>query len=252
MRTTKLTFLALFLMACSISGSPQVANVPSIQPLQAKGCVRDATHHTLPCAFDAPVVIGDLIVIVGMQGCIATNTFPYTDCNTVSDAQGNAFSIALVVPFYNGQPLWYATATASGIDTIYFGTASNAYDVYAIAEYPPMTGLDSVNYADYAHQNLGDCLPQGSACDFGWSLPLETHESCELLISWANSGRGGLPEHPTDVIAGPSFTVRATEYSLTLEDAVTSTPGLYIGTMNFGGYGHWMEGTAAFKRGGCK
>jgi hypothetical protein len=82
-------------------------------------------------------------------------------------------------------------------------------------------------------------------------MPVETTESCDLLIAW---GISAAPLNgPWVPGPGPNFTIRAYEYGeLALEDATAGIPGLYIGAMKWNVYAHWDLGLAAFKMGGCK
>jgi hypothetical protein len=243
----------------SARAKPQVATATQPVFIQSKAC----EHISLtswdwigPCMPDKPLTPGNMAIVVGGMGCNASG------CDSVSDSQGNAWHVALVVPNWNGIPLWYALNVKGGPDTIYF--ASGTMQVAIFAEYTPTQGLDSliengvkfdaVNYGTYSQQNLHG-IRQGDSSDTGWTLPVETTESCELLISWGTSGAGDLSSlHGTlKPSAGPSFTVRDYEYgAIGLEDAITTTPGLYIGTMSWNGYAHWDMGVAAFKMGGCK
>jgi len=239
--------LVLLLLAGSILYSQIGPTSPTkIQPVQVKSCERGTNGAVLPCSFSNPVRQGDLIVVVAIGGC-------WLNCNSVSDSQGNDWKIAVAVPNYNGMPLWYALNAKGGPDTINF--APNTGWVAIIAEYPPSAGLEEANYGTYSNQVTAGVQPGGSN-DVEWTLPVETTESCELLISWTNLGSADLAHfldayhQPT---AGPNFTIRASEYGwLGLEDATTTTPGLYIGTLSWNTYAHWDLGVAAFKMGGCK
>src|SRR5258708_29903445 len=100
-------------------------------------------------------------------------------------------------------------------------------------------------------------------------MPVETTESCDLLIAW---GISGAPLNgPWVPSPGPNFTIRAYEYGVlaledatagipglyigamkrpgipALEDATAGIPGLYIGAMKWNVYAHWDLGLAAFK-----
>jgi hypothetical protein len=239
--------LILFLNGCSNARSQTVAHAP-IQPVQVKACEVAANWYTLPCTFDAPVTAGDLIVVVAGMGCFNYN------CNSVSDSQGNVWKVAVVVPYWNGEPLWYALNAKGGTDTISFAPGTG--QIAIVAEYPPAIALENANQGTYAFQYINGARSfSDGTSDIGYTLPVETSESCELLIAWGSSGSGQPGTiHGTHVpSAGPGFTVRESSYgAMGLEDMTTSAPGLYMGTMGWNTYGHWLMGVAAFKMGGCK
>jgi hypothetical protein len=241
------TLLLLLLVGCVTLLLTAQSPVPShqIQPLQVKACLRP----TAVCQFDNPVTPGSLLIAASIGSCISTG------CLNISDSNANVWQPALVLQYYNGQALDYVLNAKGGYTSVYF-TAWPAGDWAAIiAEYPPSTGLEDANDGYYGPQNLH---PNGAlgGSDIEYARPVETHEPCELLVSWSNSGSYDLAhfqDSRLQPIAGPNFTVRAHEYGwLALEDSTTTTLGLYIGTIGWTDYGHWMEGVAAFKMGGCK
>jgi hypothetical protein len=213
------------------------------QVVQSKVCPYDlVTLYAQPCTFDNPVTPGDLLVVVTLGGC---NPAGYYECNTVSDSQQNAWKIAVIVPFYNGVPLYYALDVAGGVDTVLF--APNADRMAIIAEYPPSSGLDDANYGTYQGQNPnGDA--QGQSSDFGSTKVVNTSQSGDLLITWGWSGGPPFYPGPCGITESPGYTFRGcTNPGLVLEDGVSEIPGIYIGTIHWGGYAHWVEGVAAFK-----
>jgi len=203
-------------------------------PIQVKTCDRDSGGHIAPCQFDKPVSEESLLVVVN------------SGCGTVSDRQGNIWSLAVAVPYFGCVPLWYSLNARGGTDTIYLSdTASTAI----IAEYPPSLGFDAGSFGTYQGQNLE--APQGSSSDTGVTLPIQTAGPCELLIGWGVSG-GPISDVPWRPGAAPGFTVRASEYQvLMLEDSTSSTPGVYITSADWKVYAHWVLGLAAFNMGGC-
>jgi hypothetical protein len=239
----------------SVSGSSPIAPITmtllSSPFVQSKACAHGlGIGYVVSCQFDNPVKPGDLIVAVGVGGCSSVlNT-----CNTVSDSQTNAWKVAIVVPNYNGIPLWYALNAKGGVNTVYFDSGTEWMAI--IAEYGPSTGFEDANHGEYGPQNLHPNGRLGSS-DIGYTMPVETTESCELLISWGlvgsyypNQVQGSVQTTQT---AGPGFTMRGSDYgALAFEDATTGIPGLYIGTMSWSDYNHWDLGVAAFKMGGCK
>jgi hypothetical protein len=244
-RRLLLLALPLVLAGCSSIASQPVTK-PGIRPLQVKPCQQVSLNVIGSCSFDNPIIAGDLVVVAAIGSCNATT------CNTISDSQGNTWQTALTLQYYNGQPLWYTTAKA-GSETIFF--APGAVWAAIIAEYPSTTGLDDANDGYYGPQNLHPNGAPGSS-DIDWARPVEAQESCELLIGWSDSGIPDLAHFQdalTQPTAGPNFTIRAQEYGwLTLEDETTTIPGLYIATLSWNSYGHWMQGGALFKMGGCK
>jgi len=270
-------FLLLFLLiappllnGCSsvqgqgVSGSsptqPITMTFPSSPFVQSKACEHTSSTSwdwIAPCTPDKPLTPGNMAIVVGGMGCNASG------CDSVSDSQGNTWHTAIVVMEWNGIPLWYALNVKGGPDTIYF--ASGTMQVAIFAEYAPTQGLDfvinngqqfnAVNEGHYGPQNLHPNGALGSS-DIGYTVPVETTQSCELLIAWGVSGFGELANlHDQRLLPspGPGFTMRESEYgAIALEDSITSIPGLYIGTMSWSDYGHWDMGVAAFKMGGCK
>jgi hypothetical protein len=221
-----------------------------IQPLQVKSCPTDATLHAVgnACQFDNPTQHGNLIVVVAGNGSAGT---PYpTFCSFVSDSQKNAWTCANDVSYWNGIPIWYSlNTTGETRDTIYFDPRIG--DVPIIAEYPPATEFQGMGYGTYDTQNTedrtGECS-QGQDCYLSWTLPIETEEPCELLLSWGTMGGNGL-----NLSAGFNSTMRATSGGIFyLEDQTTGAPGLYFGTAKWQYGNHWLMQSAAFKMGGCK
>ena len=245
----RLLLAVLFCAGCAALAQAPCSQPAKIEPLQVKVCPR-AGNYSQPCDFDARPVPGDLIVVAGVGGC-GNGT-----CETVFDNLGNRLKIALVVPQYNGIPLWFEPAPV-GFSGVTFAPVTNWWDI--LLEYPPSTGLDDAAWGSYTDAGL---TPQGVQIqdNSGWAgvhrspydripSPVETHESCELLISWTLVGG---PAAGT-VQAGPNFTLRANNQNwLAVEDSTTTIPGYFVAGMRWHYPTAWDEGLAAFKMGNCK
>lgn len=221
-------------------------------PVQFKVCDHDANGVAFPCRFDSPVTAGSILAQFGVGGCEDLS------CKYVSDSQGNDWKFII-----SGHSL--AFNAKPGITTVYF----NNMRWPIIAEYPCPSGacsLDDVVSATYADDGL---TPAGVEIhdNAGWAgvhrfgssalSPLETHESCELLLSWALAGQG-------TPVAGPSFTMRAYSPfpndcaegvscgSLAVEDSTAMIPGYYMASMSWRYPNAWEQRAAAIRMGGCK
>jgi hypothetical protein len=233
------------LNGCGMAGAATADPPPVPQTItQFKACERGSNGFALPCQFDSPVTPGDLIVVVGWGGCNPLLPFP-GNCNAVSDTQGNAWKTAMIVPFFNGVPLWYALDAVGGTDTINFAT--NAVWMAIIAEYPPSSGLDDANYGTYALNNPnGD--PNGGSSDWGLTMPVIASQQGDLLIAWNFNGAAPSPDGPWKPTPGPNFTIRKYMYgSFMIEDSPAGVPGLYMASAQWNTYAHWVMGVAAFK-----
>ena len=210
------------------------------QAIQHKACQRNilvpfATGYLLPCQFDKPVKQGDMLVQIVLG---ANNIGGHASPDTLE----NVWQEAGVVPYYNGSALFYALDAKGGIDAVEF-PVNGPWEGF-IAEYPPSTGLDGFAFNTYFGNNLDQ--PPGSGNDVGWTYPIETSQSGELLIGWEMNGTMiNSLFFPTP---GPGFTIRDYEYgNFMFEDAWTGAPGLYIASVEWNVYGHWTMGMAAFK-----
>jgi len=246
--------LVLLCAGCFALAQPPCTAPKQIQPLQVKVCDRSG-QFSLPCQFDNPVTAGDFIDDIGIGVCNPLLPPDSPRCDSTLDSQGNSWHTAIVVPQYNGMSLAFATAQV-GADTVYF--APNTHWVDIIEEWPPSTGLDDAAWGSYTDAGL---TPTGIEIqdNSGWAgvhrpgqaaiSPLETHESCELLISWTLVGG---PAAGT-VSAGPGFTLRANNLNwLAVEDSTSTGPGYYLASMRWQYATAWNEGVAAFRTGGCK
>jgi hypothetical protein len=248
--------LLLPLNGCAYVGAsnratPSVPASPSYF-VQSKACVRDAaTGYILPCTFDNPIQPpdaqghGPLLIEMHFFGGVP------------SDNQGNAWQ-SLTNPFISN--FNYVLDARAGVTTV---DTHGAY-LAIIAEYRPVLDIDrfqrptgevlpAATWGTYNGQNLE--TPQGSSWDSGWTPPIYTDNSCDLLISWGFSGSSQLDAlHNTHFpTAGPYFTVRDSEYgALGLEDSVAPGPGIFIASMSWNTAAHWEEGLAAFKTEGCQ
>ncbi len=201
-----------------------------------------------PCQFDNPVTAGSLLISPGDGGCEDFS------CRYVSDSQTNGWTFAL-------SGLSYALNAKPGLTTVFFTSGTRWNN---IAEYPPSTGLEGVSSATYSDAGL---TPAGVEIhdSAGWTgvhtpgqtglHPLETHEPCELLISWALAGQNFVG--PVPVIAGPGFTMRTNNPfpnnsgSIAFEDATATVPGYQFASMRWRYPNAWEERIAAFKMGSC-
>jgi hypothetical protein len=228
--------LLLLALALSLSTTPS-----QIQPLQVKVCPTAAGGA---CQFDNPTSTGSLIGAVAGMGSGGT-AYP-TYCSFVTDSQKNNWACANKEPYWNGIPIWYALNSAGGTrDILYFASGIGADAI--IFEYPPVKSFDDSKFGTYDGQNISDCLPQGGNCYAGWTLPIETDEPCELMLTWGTMGGDGLR-----LQAGPNFTMRTSNGVLFLEDQTTSVPGLYFGSARWEYGNHWLMQSATFKTGGCR
>src|SRR6267378_6493520 len=248
----KLLLTVLFCAGCyALAQSPTPP--AGWKPLQVKVCDRttpDWSGWVLPCTFDNPTTQGSIRAVFAIYGCNAAG------CNSVSDTQGNVYQLALAVPQYNGIPSWLAFNGQAGADTVNFAPGTGKYAI--IAEYPCPSGACSVDDAAYASYVDAGLTPAGVEIqdNVAWAgvhrlpldktlHPVETHESCELLLSWVLHGQG-------PIVAGPDSTLRADAYGiLALEDSTTTIPGYYISSFSWRYPNAWDMGNEGIKMGTC-
>jgi hypothetical protein len=96
-----------FIDALEIVSATLPPPVPQpMAPIQVKACER-SNGFVAPCTFDNPVPPHSLGIVVGGMGCIAVPGGT-SNCNTISDSQGNVWQIApgAIVSDDNGILLW--------------------------------------------------------------------------------------------------------------------------------------------------
>ena len=209
------------------------------QAIQHKACARTVAYplaagYVVPCHFDNPIKQGDTLVQIALGTGLPS-----------PDTLGNVWQTALNVPYFRDSSLFYVLDAKGGDDTVNFPANVNpVWDAF-IAEYPPSTGLDAVAFNTYVGPNLDQ--PVGGINDTGWTLPVETKESGEILIAWElHAAQPGTS--PYVATPGPGFTLRDTAYGIFMfEDRWTEGPGLYIASVHWNVYAVWTMGIAAFK-----
>jgi hypothetical protein len=208
-------------------------------PIQLKACIGST------CQFDNPVSTNDLLV-----AAISHNLCDEPQNNCVIDTQSNAWHEA-VFPSNDGR-IWYALNTKAGVTSVSFAPRQD--ESIVIVEYPPAVAFDGSSYGIYGPQNLDVNAPGNDADDVGWTLPIQTTKSCDLLVSIGVNINTSLDPTSTWMPSpGPYFTVRGGFWHrMGLEDGTSSVPGVYIASMNFNDYIYWVEEVAAFDMNGCK
>ena len=254
---TLILLTALVLCGCFLAQSaPAPQSIPPVSTnmfVQSKACgdLRDPDGHIASCTFDKPVTAGDLWVIQHYGG-----GFP-NDTGYPKDNQGNVWQSVWVSNFH------YTTIGKSGVATVDLHGENLGGAYFALmVEYKPVLGIDthtdpntgatvpSVTWGTYNGQNLES--PQGSSWDHGWTPPVYTDNSCDLLIAWSFAGSYETyalhPDHfPT---AGPGFTVRESEYGdLAIEDSIAVQPGIHITSIQWNTPAHWEMGSTLFRTG---
>ena len=245
----KRALLAVLFCAGCYAAAQSPTPLPQWKPIQKVDACPRVGVYSQPCYFANPVMSGDLIVVAGVGG----------GEGSVFDNLGNRLILALAIQQYNGISLWYETAPM-GFTNVTFAPGTNWWD--SMLEYPPSTGLDDAAYANYVDAGV-NAKGQEIQDNSGWAgvhrkpgdytlSPVETHESCELLISWALIGQG-------TPVAGQNFTIRTYNpfgaavngQGLVVEDSTTTIPDYQQASVRWRYANSWDMGLAAFKMKGC-